>query len=206
MDNFISKLKDATSKLHSIAENAEFNKNLLGETLTKESYCSYLISKYHVYSALEMAILSNKNNPAISKIYMPELERKRHILNDLKAILPELPEKFPLLSSTESYVYHLNMLSRNSPELLAAHTYTNYLAEMAGGMIIKRILISKHGFKESELSLYNFKDIDEFKDFQPKYHHLINEIVGLAHIEDAFIEESKLAYIFTTVSLMELVA
>ena len=205
MDDFILKLKHDTSKLHSIAENAGFNKNLFNGSLTKEKYGNYLMNKFHIYSALENAILHNKNSPAISKIYMPELERKRHILNDLRLILPELPDKLPMLSTTESYVYHLNHLDQKSPELLIAHAYTNYLAEMAGGTIIKRILLSKYGFKEEELSVYNFNNLDDFKVFQPRYHKLISEIVSKNHIEKAFIEESKLAYIFITMVLVELV-
>lgn len=205
MDKFSLRLKNETAKLHSIAENAEFNKKIFKGNLTKEDYCFYLMNKYHIYSALEIAVLENKNNPAISKLYMPELERKRHIHNDIRSILKNIPEVFPMISSTKSYVYHLNKLSQKAPELLIAHTYTNYLAEMAGGVVIKRILISKHGFKESELSLYNFIDLDKFSEFRTKYLSLINEIVVDDHLEDAFIEESKLSYIFSTVILMELV-
>lgn len=204
MDDFISKLKDATAKLHSIAEKAGFNKTIFGGTVTKETYGNYLMNKFHIYSAMEKAMQLNKNIPAISKIYMPEIERKQHILNDLKSILKEVPEKIPMLDTTESYVYHLNALSQNSPELLIAHAYTNYLAEMAGGSIIKNILITKHGFKDSELTMYNFNGTD-FKAFQPRYHSLVSEIVKEANIEDSFIEESKLSYIFSTTILIELV-
>lgn len=206
MDDFILKLKQDTAKLHSIAERAGLNKKIFDGSLTREQFSNYLISKLHVYSALENAILLNKNNPSVSKIYMPELERRGHILNDLKLILSELPKEFPILSTTQSYVYHLNKLAQSSPELLIAHSYTNYLAELAGGSMIKEILINKYGYKNSELSIFNFEGVSDFKSFQSKYHQLMNEIIQENHLEDAFIQESKLSYIFSTTVLIELVS
>jgi len=205
MEDFILKLKEETAMLHKIAERAGFNKKIFDNTLTKDLYAKYLINKLSVYTTLEKLLLENKNQKGVKEIYRPEIERRENILKDINAIMLDFNEDYPIMSSTKSYIYHLKSLAANSPELLGAHTYTNYLAEMAGGSMISKILMKNYNFKAEELNIYNFGDNFDFKEFQSKYHLLITDIVRENNIKEQFIEESKLSYMFAAMMLLEMV-
>ena len=203
-ENFVEKLKDATSILHKIAERGGFNLELFKGNITKEEYGEYLLHKLHIYRSLESALNEQTSNNEISKIIFPELQRESSLIEDLRTLLGDNFESAPQLSSVGSYIYRIQTLATEKPLLLIAHAYTNYLADLSGGMIIKKILLEQYGYEASELKTYAF-DIPDIGKFKKEYHEILAKIIIENSMEAEFIEEVKLAYIFSIAALNELV-
>jgi len=206
MKPYRDRIKNETQTLHNMAERAGFNKSLMSGKATKESYCKYLTAKMQIFSALEEAINFHKTNEVIKKSFIDGMQRSQLIKQDIQKMgFDKLMQSTPL-SSVQAYTYHIQRLSKKEPELLSAHIYTLYLADMAGGMIIKKILKSQYQFQEAELNAYDFHQFSDLKKFIMDYHQVIAQIVEQASLHDVFIEESKLSYILSMAMLIELEA
>lgn len=204
MNSFIEKLRNETKLLHKMAERSGFNKSIFSGKANKESYCKYLNAKLQIYEAIEEAVKQNHSNEILSKCFIEGMERSAYIKSDIRKMGFEnllLEQKY---SVVQSYLYHIQNLLEKSPALLSAHIYTLYLADMAGGGIIKQILKRQYQFNDDELNSYSFEKFPDLKEFISKYHQIIAQFVSEAHIENDFIEESKMSFILSTALLIEL--
>jgi len=203
-NDFIEKLRHATSSLHKIAERIGFNLELFKGNVSRELYGKYILQRYYIYDALESALEKHRSEKNISKITFPDLKRKKPLLEDLKEIRGADWEKQLMLDSVSSYIYRINKLAIENPVLLIAHAYTNYLADLSGGFIIKNILQKQYMFSDNELNAYVF-EIQDVNEFKEHYRDIMNKIVTEESIEESFIEEVKFSYIFSIAMLNELV-
>ena len=201
-EDVIARLRAATATLHQLAERGGFNQTLFAGQATKSLYTAYLRHKYHLYAALE-ALLDQQDHPAIKQLTFPELTRTAAIAQDLDQLQGKGWKDAAPLSAVQAHTYRLRTLAQDNPILLLAHAYTNYLADLSGGLIIKKILQERYGYEEHELQTYTFpiKDIDAFKQ---TYHERLKEMLGEASLAAAFIEEVKIAYIYAIAALHEL--
>ena len=203
-ERFLERLKDETSTLHTAAERGGFNLELFRGKVTRELYGRYLLNKYILYTALESEMSRNSSIKEIISMDFPELKRNDLIIEDLKRILGDDWEDGHALVATNSYISRLRDISKTDPILLLAHAYNNYLADLSGGLIIRDILIKQYGFDESELHSYSFEDISDVKEFKEHYRNILSEVVIDNGLENEFIEEVKLSYIFSIASLNEI--
>ena len=201
---FLEQLKTQTNVLHGIATHSGFNPELFKGNVTRALYGKYLLHKFHFYTALEEGLRQQQSDDAISKFIFPELERAPYLRKDIVCFMDSEWENAPMLSSVASHVYRLHTLITEKPHLLIAHAYTNYLAELSGGMIIRNILAKQYKFDEPELNAYAF-EINDVEAFKTNYRDILCAFVKEYNLQDRFIEEVKLAYIFSISALEELV-
>lgn len=206
VNNLHSALTEKTSVLHKIAERSGFNKVLFEGKATREMYGKYLLHKYHIYDAIESMMDEHTKNDLFSKFLFPELKRKQMLADDLNQFIGKGWEKEDQLSTVSSYVYRIHKIAAENPGLLIAHAYVQYFADLSGGFIIKKILKQQYNYAENELNAYAFNQIENVDEFKKNYLDLMNDLVEELQLEDEFIEETKLAYIFTISALLELVA
>jgi heme oxygenase len=203
-NKFHQELSDRTSVLHKIAERSGFNMVLFQGKATRETYGKYLLHKYHIYSALEASFNKLHADENISMFQFPELKRKEAITKDLNEFLGDGWKNEAKLNSVSSYIYRINLLAKENPALLIAHAYVLYFADLSGGFIIKKILKEQYKFNENELNAYNFSEVKDVADFKKNYLSLLQKLVEKNDLQEDFIEEAKLAYMFSTLSLLEL--
>ena len=206
VNNFHSALSEKTYLLHKIAERSGFNKILFEGKATRDTYGKYLLHKYHIYNAMESTMEGLINNDLLSKFLFPELKRKQALANDLNKFLGNGWDKEDKLSSVSSYIYRIHKITDENPGLLIAHAYVQYFADLSGGFIIRKILKGQYNYADNELNAYDFNQIKNVDEFKKNYINLMNDLVEELQIEEEFIEETKLAYIFTISALLELVS
>ena len=204
--NFQKTLADETSILHQVAEHAGFNEVLFGGRATREKYGKYLLHKYHIYNELESAMNKFAKDEPLSHFIFPDLIRKELISKDLNQFLDNNWKESDMLSTVSSYVYRIRQIARENPALLIAHAYVHYFADLAGGLILKGILENQYNYSDNELNAYKFNKIENVHEFMKNYLNLMDYMVEELHVEDEFIEETKLAYVYSISALVELAA
>jgi heme oxygenase len=201
MKDFSYELRNKTKSLHEVAERIGFNLELFNGNVSKELYLKYLLQKYETYVLLEQLF---KHNKELTDFLFKELNMSEKIKKDIFQIKKDtsLSSK---LDSVDSYRNYLIRLSEENPLLLLAHSYTLYFADLSGGQIIKNLLIEKYDYPLDILNTYEFKEIENISEFKKSYIEKIESIITKNNLEERFIEESKLSYIFSISILVELV-
>nr|ARW68725.1 Heme oxygenase [Palisada sp.] len=194
--NLAQKLREGTTKSHSMAENVSFVKSFLGGVVDKNSYRKLVGNLFFIYSAIEEEIEKNKNHEIVKYIYFPKLYRKSSLIEDLNYYYGSNWSNFIKPSSaTQTYIDRIHKIGYNNPELLIAHSYTRYIGDLSGGQILKKIAKNAmHLPKDLGTSFYDFHLVEDEKLFKDQYRNSLNNIpLNQLQIEQ-IIAEANLAF------------
>lgn len=185
--NLATMLREGTKKSHTMAENVGFIRCFLKGVVEKNSYRKLASNLYFVYSAMEEEMEKLKEHPIVSKIYFPELNRKKSLEKDMSFYYgPNWRNEIAISPAGEVYVQRIREVAATKPELLAAHSYTRYLGDLSGGQILKNIAQKGMNLAEGEgTAFYEFEAIADEKEFKNKYRQAMNELP----IDEATAEE-----------------
>lgn len=194
--NLATKLREGTKKAHTMAENVGFVKCFLKGVVEKNSYRKLVGNFYFIYSAMEEEIERHRNHPIISKIYFPELNRRRSLEQDLSFYYgSNWRESLVLSPAAEIYVERIRELSRTAPELLVAHSYTRYIGDLSGGQILKGIAVRGMNLSSGEgTAFYEFQDIPDEKQFKATYRQALDEMPIDDATADQIVDEANAAF------------
>lgn len=199
MNSFMIDIKNNSNDLHTVAEKTGFLKRLLEGKASTESYAEYLYNLYEVYKAIEANLEKNSENKVVKEFVTPEIYRAEAILKDLKFLLGERLNTIQPLASTKAYVGRINEVGETSPELLVAHAYTRYLADLFGGRTIYGIIKDLYKIDEDGLNYYkydNLTDGPEMKGFVMNYHNKLNNIELDDQMKEKFLNEVSNSYVY----------
>lgn len=176
--NLAQKLREGTTKSHSMAENVSFVKSFLGGVVDKTSYRKLVANLYFIYEVMEEQIDKHKNHHVVSSIHFPELYRKSSLMKDLEYYYGEdWIAKIEPSPATSIYVSRIRQISYASPELLIAHSYTRYIGDLSGGQILKKIAKSAMNLTGSNgTAFYDFDLIEDEVQFKNLYRESLNNI------------------------------
>jgi heme oxygenase (biliverdin-producing, ferredoxin) len=206
ISNLATKLREGTKKAHTMAENVGFVKCFLKGTVEKNSYRKLVSNLYFVYSAIEEEMENHRQHPILSKIYFPELARKKSLEQDLFYYYGAnwRDEVAPSAAAT-AYVERIKEVSASQPELLIAQSYTRYLGDLSGGQILKKIAQTAMNLSEAGgLAFYEFKDITDEKAFKANYRSALNELPIDEATADLIVDEANAAFGMNMKMFMEL--
>nr|ARW60219.1 Heme oxygenase [Laurencieae sp.] len=190
------KLREGTTKSHSMAENVSFVKSFLGGVVDKNSYRKLVGNLFFIYSAIEEEIEKNKNHEIVRSIYFPELYRKNTLIEDLTYYYGNnWSQLISPSSATQIYVDRIHKIGYNNPELLIAHSYTRYIGDLSGGQILKKIARNAMQLPDDlGTSFYDFNLIEDEKLFKDEYRNSLNKIpLNKLQIEQ-IIAEANIAF------------
>lgn len=204
--NFMMNIKTTTASLHSSVETSGFIKRLIDGNATKEGYSEYLFNLSAMYKAIENALEKYSDNEIIKVLSPKELYRSKLIEKDLNFLLGDKLSSMELLPSTKAFVSRIKELEERQPELIAAHAYTRFLADLFGGRLFFKILTEKYQISPEGLNYYLFDKLDDPKDFVMNYHTKLNTINLSDKIKDDFINEINNNYIYNLAISNELEA
>ncbi|EJT5939806.1 TPA: biliverdin-producing heme oxygenase [Clostridium perfringens] len=199
MNSFMMDIKNNSNDLHAVAEKTGFLKRLLEGKASTESYAEYLYNLYEVYNAIEVNLEKCKDNKVVKDFVLPEIYRAEAILKDLKFLLGENLNTMKPLASTRAYVARINEIGETAPELLVAHAYTRYLADLFGGRTIYGMVKDLYKIDEEGLNYYKYEtlsDEPEMKGFVMNYHNKLNNIELNEEIKERFINEVANSYVY----------
>lgn len=194
--NFLKAIQKSTKKLHSMAENTGFIKRLVSGDATTQTYGEYIYNLYFVYKAIEENLEKHKDNEVLKEFIIPEIFRAEFLLKDSKFLLGDNLDSIELCDSTKVFVARLNEISNIDPNLLVAHAYTRYLADLFGGRTIFEIIKSKYNIEDDGLNYYMFDKIPDLKAFVMEYHQRLDLIKLNDKEKEKFLNEISLSYIF----------
>ncbi|EGT0681781.1 heme oxygenase (biliverdin-producing) [Clostridium perfringens] len=199
MNSFMMDIKNNSNDLHAVAEKTGFLKRLLEGKASTESYAEYLYNLYEVYNSIEVNLEKCKDNKVVKDFVLPEIYRAEAILKDLKFLLGENLNTMKPLASTRAYVARINEIGETAPELLVAHAYTRYLADLFGGRTIYGMVKDLYKIDEEGLNYYKYKTLSdgpEMKGFVMNYHNKLNNIELNEEMKERFINEVANSYVY----------
>lgn len=196
INEFMKKIKYESESLHDMAEHTGFIKRLLDGNANKETYGKYIYNLYAIYNAIETNLEENKHNKIVSNFALPEVYRSQQLLKDVKSLFMEDYKNIPLLKSTQVFINRINYVGKQNPELLIAHAYTRYLADLFGGRTIFEIIQKHYNLANNSLNYYIFPEIKDFKSFVMNYHTKLNELNFSESMQKEFLNEINISYIY----------
>lgn len=196
INEFMKKIRFESESLHDMAEHTGFINRLIEGNASKETYGKYIYNLYYVYKAIEDNLEKNKSNENVANFALPDVYRSEEILKDVKSILGEDYEKVPLLMSTKVFVNRINSIGNSDPELLIAHAYTRYLADLFGGRTILEIIKKHYKLEDESLNYYVFPQIKDFRQFVMQYHDKLNALNLSESMQEKFLNEISMSYIY----------
>ncbi len=204
--NLATKLREGTKKSHTMAENVGFVKCFLKGVVEKTSYRKLVTNLYFVYSAMEEEMEKHQNHPILSKIYYPQLNRKKSLEKDLNYYYGNnWREEIQPSTSGKAYVERIREISAKNPELLVAHSYTRYLGDLSGGQILKGIAQrAMNLYDGSGTAFYEFEDITDEKGFKNTYRQAMNDLPIDDKVADEIVDEANAAFGMNMKMFMEL--
>ncbi|MEG1003139.1 MAG: biliverdin-producing heme oxygenase [Clostridium sp.] len=199
MNTFMKNIKVNSQNLHDVAENTWFLKRLVDGNASVEGYSEYLFNLYEIYKTIEFNLEKYSDNPSVKEFATIDVYRSEAIYKDLKILLGEKMNSMKLLASTKAYVDKLNEVGRSNPELLVAHAYSRYLADLFGGRTIYKILENVYKVDYNALNYYQYEALNEDegrKDFIMEYYTKLNNIELSDVLKEKFLDEVSNSYIY----------
>lgn len=202
--NLMGTVKEKSSLLHGTAESTGYIKKLVDGNATVEGYAEYILNLHAVYEAIENALDTNESNANVKPLVTKELYRAKLIKKDIDALLGEKATSLSLLASTEAYVARIKELSNKTPELVIAHAYTRFLADLFGGRVFFALLNEKYGIGNEALNYYASPDsIKDIREYVMGYHGKVNAAIP-AELQNDFINEVNNSYVYNIAISTEL--
>lgn len=194
--NLATMLREGTKKSHTMAENVGFVKCFLKGVVEKTSYRKLAANFYFVYSAMEEEMERLKDHPVVSKIYYPQLNRKKSLEQDMLYYYgPNWQKEIVLSPAGKVYVDRIHEIAATQPELLVAHSYTRYLGDLSGGQILKNIAVKAMNLDEGKgTAFYEFEDITDEKVFKNEYRQKMNELDIDQSTGERIVDEANAAF------------
>lgn len=194
--SFIHVIREKSSLLHKASEQTGYIKTIVDGNATVEGYGEYILNLKAMYKAIEDVLEENKDNPTIKPFITPELYRSEYIDKDVKFLLGDKVDSIKLLASTEACVDRIICLGKTNPELVIAHAYTRFLADLFGGRNFFSLLSSKYGIANEGLNYYKFDKLTNMKEYVMEYHNKLNAVNIDDSVKTDLINEISNSYIY----------
>lgn len=185
-------MREGSMAEHEAAEHSSFMTELMGGKLVEQAYADYLVRYREVYAALETAIRSRLDDPAVAAVHDPALERLAAIDADLDHWAPGVART---TDSPAAAAYRAALEAATSwGPLLVAHHYTRYLGDLSGGQAIGRILDRTYGLDGAGIAFYDFAEIPKPKPYKDAYRARLDDLVLSADEKQRVVDEVKVAF------------
>lgn len=163
-------LKRETAAAHTEAETSRFMAQLASGALNRAAVVNLTAQYWHIYRALEAAVMRAADNPGVAAITDPRLVRLPALEQDLRAMAGADWQNFLLPTpATYEYARRLDALTpADWPEIIAHH-YVRYLGDISGGQVLARAFSSHYGMTLEELHFYDFSAIGKIPPYRNAY-------------------------------------
>ncbi|XP_077971397.1 heme oxygenase 2-like [Styela clava] len=158
-NDFCAELNRRTKSIHDKSDKATRIK--LAVALTDVTiYTQVLGDFYYVFKTIEELISENAHSVNISALWLPKLCRRKKIEQDLAYYLglgwKDITKPSP---AAQQYVSHLEEICGENPDILIAYVHTMYLALLAGGYILRKIIRRTLGLSTDDgLMIFHFSE------------------------------------------------
>lgn len=202
--DLITKIRKNTGALHSAAEHTGIIKRIVDGNASVDSYAEYLFNLSAMYKAIEDTIESNIDNSIVKEFSTKELYRYELIEKDLEYFLKDKENKFELCASTVAFIEKVKEIDNTNPELIIAHAYTRFIADLFGGRMFVDLLSDKYKVPVEGLNYYKCDQIKDIRSYVMNYAMKISNMNLSEELETKLIDEVSNAYIYNLAISCEL--
>ncbi|HTO72617.1 MAG TPA: biliverdin-producing heme oxygenase [Gemmatimonadales bacterium] len=190
------RLKEDTAPAHQSAERTGIVADMLHRRLKREDYIRFLRDLHAVYEAMEAALERTREQPSLSALRFPELDRAASVAADLATLHGASWQRdLPLSSAARKYVERIGQAESGHPERLAAHAYVRYLGDLSGGQMLKKLIGQSLGLNGTEgLEFYEFPRVPDPTAFKDGYRRRLDEMPLSAEQADGVVAEARDAF------------
>lgn len=195
-DDFCSEMHDKTKKIHDESDKL-INLKILAALTNTKVWCQAIYDFYHVFRKIEIILDTLKDHPRLSCLHFctqPEFRRTELFQEDLKFYLGEEWEKIVKPSEAVlKYEARLDEIAMNEPILMIAYVHSMYLALLAGGAMLKRIVKKTLGLSDNQgLALFSFgSEAVNKTGLRKRIKESINRIELSKQEKEAIVEEKN---------------
>ena len=182
-------MKEGSTAEHDAAEASPFVSELLAGRVNGHGYADYLRRLRVVYGALEDAMRARRDDPFVSAVYDPALERVPAIDADLEHWAPGTTHQ---VESPAARAYRDRVATASWGGALVAHHYTRYLGDLSGGQAIGKILDRTFDLGGAGLAFYEFPVRP--KPYKDSYRARLDGLSLDAEEVDRAVDEVKVAF------------
>lgn len=197
VDPLSTVLRQSTWGAHEEVESGPLEAALAEGLLRRDVYADLLAQSLPVYEAIEGLAARVSGHPIAAPFVRPEVFRTRHIERDLGFYCgQDWRGRVHLLPETEFYVERIETVCADDPIAWIAHSYTRYLADLSGGLIIDKAITEAYGLEQDGRWLYTFElpeGIDP-RTWKNAYRQLLNVLDIDESAATHLIEEALVAY------------
>lgn len=190
-------LRQATWGAHEEVESGPLEDALADGRLAIDVYADLLAQSWAVYRAIEGLAARMERDPLAAPFVRPEVFRTAHVERDLVYYWGEKwRQRVVLLPATEFYVHRVETVAAADPAAWIAHSYTRYLADLSGGLVIDKAITEAYGLDQDGRWLYTFDlpaGVDP-KTWKNAYRQLLNVLDLDVATATRLIEEALVAY------------
>jgi heme oxygenase len=196
VDPLSTVLRQATWGAHEEVESGPLEDALANGRLAVDVYADLLAQSWAVYRAIECVAAQLVGDRVAGAFVRPEVFRTQHVERDLAYYWgSSWRGRVALLPDTEFYVHRIETVAAD-PVAWIAHSYTRYLADLSGGLLIDKAITAAYGLEQDGRWLYTF-DLGAAVD--PKtWKNAYRQLLNLLDLDTAtavrLIEEALVAY------------
>lgn len=196
-DPLAAVLRQATWGAHEEVESGPLEAALADGRLHPDVYADLLAQSLAVYRAIETAAPAMTGDPLAAPFVRPEVFRTGHVERDLAHYWGDgWRARVELLPVTEFYVERITTVAGADPIAWVAHSYTRYLADLSGGLVIDKAITEAYGLDQDGRWLYTFDlpaGVDP-KTWKNAYRQLLNLLDLDTPTATRLVEEALVAY------------
>lgn len=186
------RLRGATRDLHTAAERAGLMPTLLRGELPRADYARLLRNLHALYATLEERLERHAGHPCIAPLRVPGLSRSAALAADLDALHGSAWQRLPLAVAMQAYCRRLDSLTQSRTARLAAHVYVRYLGDLAGGQLLRGIVIRALGLEgERGAAFYAFGSEAEVRALQAALKAGLDRIPCSEPEQGAIVDEAR---------------
>lgn len=197
VDPLSTVLRQATWGAHEEVESGPLEDALAKGRLAVDVYADLLAQSWAVYRALESLAPELVHDPVAGAFVRPEVFRTQHVERDLAHYWgPNWRSRVDLLPATEFYVQRIETVAAADPVAWIAHSYTRYLADLSGGLLIDKAITAAYDLEQDGRWLYTFDlgaGVDP-KTWKNAYRQLLNVLDLDTATAVQLIEEALVVY------------
>lgn len=206
VDSFSVVLRKASMQDHAEAESTSYIGDLMSAKLPLSAYADLSVQLHAVYTALEDAADTMRDDPVAGRFVFDQLTRKPALEADLAVLIgDDWADRLKTLNATDEYVDRLREVGATWPGGFVAHHYVRYMGDLSGGQFIGRGVERAYELADGAgATFYRFPEIPKLKIFKDAYRTLLDEAPFDADERERILAEVKLAYRFNTNVLIAL--
>lgn len=162
-------MREGSQAQHDAAESSVFVEELMAGRVSAAGYVNYLRCLHPVYVALAEVGRALADDPLVSRVHDPRLDRADAIAADIADWGTGAPEE--TLCAGEAAAAYADRIraTEHSPARFVAHHYTRFLGDLSGGQAIGRVLDREFQLGGRGTALYRFEEIGKVKPYKDGY-------------------------------------